>query len=362
MENKNRNELEIIEAFSSVNIPERFIKESNIKDLVNNITKTQEDLRKRTARLDNLREEKKDGNFFGNWWNDRDDKIQDAHLDLNQTIGALTKKSSQLLIINTAVSKVLNDQQHVLLKQQNILEHQTSELKNQNEKILEQQTLLGKQQKEINLANQGLLEAKGLTQEQAQKLIGCVQLVSEAENRIKSINDALITRVMHSIEQVSEKMDASFSNQDERHSVFEQKLIADFSNQSQQAKNVLDIIIGESAQLKLANQEQLSAAEGKAKQHRDILVKQLIALSTKQTQNLQAELARFESESIVFKTKIQQDFQAQIQSLSDSISNHGAALEKQQQSAKVNRIAIGFVGTIAVVSLAWQFASHFLAI
>ena len=172
----NNQELQIVQVFSSVDIPEKIIRDSNIKDLIRDMTAEQDSVQSDARRLEQLRQEKKEGNFIANWWNDRDDKVQDAQIDLNKSIGRLTQKSSQLLIVNTAISKVLHDQQRILLE--------TYTLEEQNRKILEQQKLLEKQQQDINKANQGLMEAKGITQEQAQQLVGCVKLVKEAENRI----------------------------------------------------------------------------------------------------------------------------------------------------------------------------------
>ena len=135
----NKQELQIIEVFSSVNIPEKIIRDSNIKELINGMLSAQDAVATNAEQLAQLRREKKEGNFLGNWWDDRGEKIQDAQLDLNQTIGRLTAKSSQLLIVNTAISKVLTDQQRILLEQQNILKQQTNTLEQQNRKILEQQ-------------------------------------------------------------------------------------------------------------------------------------------------------------------------------------------------------------------------------
>jgi hypothetical protein len=84
-------------------------------------------------RLEALRKEEKK---YLNWLYDRDDKVQDAQLDLNKSIGRLTQTSSQLLIVNTAISKVLNDQQHILLEQQTMLKSQADTLGEQNNQIL----------------------------------------------------------------------------------------------------------------------------------------------------------------------------------------------------------------------------------
>src|SRR5690606_9176297 len=131
--------------------------------------------------LERARSEQKNGNAITNWWNDRNDAVQDAQIDLNRSIGTLTEKTSQLLIVNTAISKVLHDQQGILLQQQDQLQQQASTLQEQNNQILDQQKALERQQQEINAANKGLMEAKGISQEQAQKLVGCVALVTEAE-------------------------------------------------------------------------------------------------------------------------------------------------------------------------------------
>lgn len=188
---ENSQELQIVQAFSNLSVPEQIIQQSNIKELLHGLNDDQQKVQSEAKRLAKLRKEKKEGNFVGNWFYGRSDKIQEAQLDLNASIGQLTQKSSQLLVVNTAISKVLSDQQNLLLQQQNLLKKQAEELRAQNERILAQQIQLGEQQDAINAANQGLLEAKGLTQEQAQKLVGCVRLVTEAEQRIDSAGQAL---------------------------------------------------------------------------------------------------------------------------------------------------------------------------
>lgn len=101
---------------------------------------------------------------MGNWWDDRGEKIQDAQLDLNQTVGRLTAKSSQLLIVNTAISKVLTDQRRILLwaarHTQATDQHSGT---GKIGKFSEQQNLLEKQQQDINKANQDCWR-QGITQ------------------------------------------------------------------------------------------------------------------------------------------------------------------------------------------------------
>jgi hypothetical protein len=179
-------------------------------------------------RLERLRQEKQDGNFLGNWWNDRDDKVQDAQLDLSASIGRLTETSSRLLVVNTAISKVLSDQQNILLKQQRALEEQAKELKSQNEKILDQQQQLAKQQQKINAANKGLMEAKGLTQAQAEKLVGCVVRVSEAERKIELANEqlrkAMLNEMQASLAQCAARVDAAYAEFSQAQAEYERKI------------------------------------------------------------------------------------------------------------------------------------------
>lgn len=395
----NKQELQIIEVFSSVSIPEKIIRDSNIKELIQSMLAEQKAVETNAAQLEWLRREKKEGNFLGNWWDDRGDKIQDAQLDLNQTIGRLTEKSSQLLIVNTAISKVLTDQQRILLEQQNILKQQTNTLEQQNRKILEQQNLLEKQQQDINKANQGLLEAKGITQEQAQQLVGCVKLVKEAESRISDANQALrlgVEQSLHdSVEQCLGRLNSGFAEQEQRYDAFEQQVISGFSTQAQRAKETLEQITAESALRKSAIQEQLASTAATLEQRREALEQQLTTAFSAQSNHARAELARFASDTAEFKVDIGDQLQAHIQPLLEKVSVQAATAQQlhkavksieqkqeavlneqtevfkaaevqlaalqaeQQRGARSNRQAVAVAGTLALVSLGWQVAQHF---
>ncbi|SEK12568.1 hypothetical protein [Achromobacter sp. NFACC18-2] len=188
-------EFQIVEAFSSAIVPEQIIRDSNIKDLIRDMGAAQASVKSDSSRLERARSEQKEGNALTNWWKDRGDAVQDAQIDLNRSIGNLTEKSSQLLIVNTAISKVLHDQQGLLMQQQGQLRQQAGAIEEQNRQILDQQNVLEQQQRDINAANNGLMEAKGISQEQAQKLVGCVTLVTEAEQRIDAANRSLMQNV-----------------------------------------------------------------------------------------------------------------------------------------------------------------------
>lgn len=331
-----KQELQIIQAFSSVDVPEHIFRDSNIKELIHGMTSEQDAVQSDARRLERLRQEKKDGNFLGNLWNGRDDKVQDAQIDLNKSIGRLTQKSSQLLIVNTAISKVLNDQQHILLNQQNILKQQTDTLEEQNSKILEQQKLLEKQQREINQANKGLMEAKGLTQEQAQQLVGCVTRVTEAESRISAANQALRSGVEHylneSVAQCLGRVGTSFAEQEQRHADFEQQIISALSAQSQQAQAELEHIAVESAQLKSALEAQMESTIAALGQHREAFEQQLTGAFSTQSQHAQAELARFSSVTAEFKTNIGQQLRAHIQTVLEKTAAQDAAAQQLRET------------------------------
>lgn len=396
----NKQELQIIEAFSSVNISESIICDSNIRELIYGLTADQKVAGTNAHRLEQLRREKQEGNFLGNWWVDLDDKIQDAQIDLNKTIGRLTQKSSQLLIINTVISKALSDQQRILLQQQDILKQQTDTLKEQNNKILEQQSLLEKQQRDINQANQGLLEASGMTQEQAKQLVGCVKLAKEVESNISATNQILRSAVeqsLHdSVERCLGRLHNGFAEQKQRYDAFEQQVNSGFSAQVQRTQEALEQITAESAQLKSALQEQLASAIAALRQHSEAFKKQLTTAFSTQSKHAQGELAHFASNTNEFKVDIGQQLQVHIQtvleknvSIQDAIAQQlhevvksiehkqettlnqhthvlkaskaqlAALQAEQQKGARSSRLAIAIVAAIALLSLSWQAAQHF---
>lgn len=340
----NNQELQVVEAFSSVNLPEEIFKSSNMKDLINGILSDQGTVENNTHNLERLRQEKRDGNFISNWWHNRNDGIQDAQIDLSKSIGFLTQKSSQLLIVNTAISKVLNHQQQILLQQQNLLEQQTNELKNQNLKILDQQQALEQQQKEINAANQGLLEAKGLTQEQAQQLVGCVVRVSEAEKRVDLSNQELRNIVEQRLTDVEQKLHL----------------------------HIQAVLEKTNAQDEVVQQLQEDIAQRLKTQQQDIL-----AIVDKNAQGVRESVNEIEIKQNIFQEEntkvlevqrdmVKQDLQhfaVELGKQSDSLKNAGAQLlllqEAQLKNKKEIRVALVAVACAALASLAWQIAQHF---
>ncbi|MCP3432558.1 hypothetical protein [Stutzerimonas stutzeri] len=202
-------EIQIVTALSTADLPEALIGNSCVKELVGAVVGAQQQTKVANDKLQAARSEKDSQNAVSRWWNNTEDKIKDAQLDLTTTISNLNRHSSQLLIFNTAISKVLCDQQDILLRQQKILEEQAAQLKHQNLEILDQQNALEIQQGEIKKANQGLMEAKGVTAEQARNLVGCVQRVEAAEERISEVNRQLLVAIEEHLNQVRNDLGAS---------------------------------------------------------------------------------------------------------------------------------------------------------
>ena len=386
----------IVESIANINIPPNVLRQSNIKNIIPDINQSQTEVKNSVDKLERLRQEQKDGNFISNWWNDRDDHVKDAQIDLNKSIGKLTEKTSTLLVINTAMAKQLHDQQNILLQQQKLLEQQTRDLKSQNNQISEQQKVLEKQQREINLANQGLMEAKGITQEQAMQLVGCVKIVKEAESRIDAANHTLRSDVRQdlrdSIEQYAERLNNGFTEQAKRHTLFEQKITTNFSVQEQQVQKSLEQIMTESALQKTAVQEQLNMAITTIKQHGETLEQQLNNSLFTQSQHTKTELTRFSNDSSEFKTNIEQQLHSHMQTILEKISIQNSinkqlndtfsgleAIQSQQtqaqkaseyqlatllvnyqKSASGNRLAIAVTAILAITSFGWQVAQYFV--
>lgn len=202
-------EVQIVNALSAADLPENLIGQSCVKELISAVVDAQQDASSAADRLQRARVAKENSNVISNWWNNTEDRVKDAQLNLTTTVANLNRHSSQLLIFNTAISKVLCDQQEILLRQQKILEEQAEQLKQQNQDIFTQQKALEVQQEEIRKANQGLMEAKGVTAEQARKLVGCVQRVEATEERISEVNRQLLVAIEQHLNRVRDEFATS---------------------------------------------------------------------------------------------------------------------------------------------------------
>lgn len=237
-------EIQIVTALSQADLPESVIGGSCVKQLITAVVDAQSQAKSANDVLQKARSEKDSQNVLSNWWNNTEDKIKDAQLSLTTEISNLNRHSSQLLIFNTAVSKVLCDQQDILLSQQQRLEAQAMTLRAQNTQILEQQQQLAAQQEEIRAANQGLLEAKGLTATQARDLVGCVRRVEAAEARIVQVNQEVLAAIGQQLDQVRKDVADSLATAVSTLEARDKHLLRIAQDQQQKLSNHSDVIDG----------------------------------------------------------------------------------------------------------------------
>ncbi|MGK5035434.1 hypothetical protein [Janthinobacterium sp. LB3P118] len=187
--------MQIVEAFSNVTVPDDILRNSNVPQMVEDMRSTKKRLETSEERLSQLRREKNDGNFISNIWNDRSDQIDDAKDNVNNEFRKLGVLSSNLLILNTAMAKIMNGQQKALQGQQIALDHQASDIKKQNSNIKEHQELHANTLREFSKVVDSLKETKSLTQAQAIDLIKCAQKLAESEKSMIKSHELLIDKV-----------------------------------------------------------------------------------------------------------------------------------------------------------------------
>lgn len=215
-----KNSLQVVTSLSNLDLTKSHIGAVNISELINNLNKSQHNVNQTRDALNKARSEHEDGNFVGNWWHNREDDIKEAQYDLSSAVGELTSQSSKLIFFNTAISKILLDQQEELTKQQKKIESQTTLIKEQADKIEFQQEEIShtnqeiyNQQIEINKTNKGLLEAKNLTAEQAKKLIKIVDITDQIKNELLQSNSETLTSINILIKQHDLDIQETITNQ-----------------------------------------------------------------------------------------------------------------------------------------------------
>lgn len=395
-------ELQIVQAFSSAEVSEQIIRAADIKELVGGMLSAQAEVGRSAEELEQARREKKGSSLLGNWWRERGDKLLDARIDLQKSIGSLSQKSSQLLIVNAAISRVLSDQQRSLLQQQSMLRQQADILEEQNRRILEQQRALEQQQREIDTANRGLLEARDLGAEQTDRLIGSVKRLEQAESQMEALNQQLIACVAEDLVSVVSdwrtRLDDLARDFRQQQAGLERKLFDEFRDHLDQVRLELEAsanaVAGRSADLEgklerqlQACQERIEAQEGAARQLRE-------ALSGWLTKSRQETTAGLEQMRRTFGTlELRQEawqqeqalvLQAQreaLEHLEGGLQSRGEALarlerevratsetldrvetrlsfmeEAQDKGATRNRLLLAAVATLTLVSLGWQLA------
>ncbi len=181
-------ELIIVKAISEMVIPDDIFENSQFKEVITNYKDSQDKVNSNLEKQRTTRKAVEDGSFFGNLIKGRNSALKDAQLDLNYSLGELTKQSSELILFNTAISKVLVSQQNILHSQQDVLQKQASEIEIQNTKINDSQIKIGEAQKRIEEAHAGLLKALKISDHQAIKLIDCADRLELAEQKMELSN------------------------------------------------------------------------------------------------------------------------------------------------------------------------------
>jgi len=235
--------LEVVEAFSSIQVPQEVFNASSLKNILSDVSEAKKNAIAKGGDLSRALKNKEEASFLDKIFTNYDKDITASQISLNQSISQLTLRSTDLLVVNTYMATVLNNQQELLIKQQHKLEEQAKSLFNQNQKIFSQQTLLENQQKEINKANQGLLEAKGLTQEQAQQLVGCIVKVQQAEKRIKEDTVQQINNFNSIQEQINTDLMVKFDQSKETMQELIQKVKAINQQTEQNKKAIKDELV-----------------------------------------------------------------------------------------------------------------------
>lgn len=172
-------------------------------DMIDAMNKTKETSDK--ARL--AKQAIEDGNFFGNFWNNRDDALKDAQHNLSLAVANLSENNSRLLMFNVAISKILLDYQQQLNDQQTVLNHQAQELKLHTDELASQNMELNRvnqaiirEQEKLNDLIKEFMEIKGLTNEQVKQL---AQVVKDAN----ILKEELVETVKHQYATVSKTIE-----------------------------------------------------------------------------------------------------------------------------------------------------------
>jgi hypothetical protein len=141
--------LTIVEAMAELEIPQSSFASGRLTELVMSIKKDKDDTDSQLSKIGSLENEKINQSWYKkaahlvtyNLFGDIDSEIKDEKLRLTQNIAELAKRSVDLLLVNTALSKVVCAQQKTLLEQQFKLEETANLMKSENISIFEKQKI-----------------------------------------------------------------------------------------------------------------------------------------------------------------------------------------------------------------------------
>lgn len=216
-------ELRIIEALSSVNIPDEVFRNSNISYLVDDMIKDQTAVDLNSKKLAQSFLSNQEEGVVSQGVEANISPLQEKSTHLKELIENLEKKSSQLLIINITLSKVINDQQKNLLSQKNQLIEQQQQVDTFGQRLVETETVVKKQTKELADFSLQLLKN---------------------EKKIEDSSNALIwdleQKIYDSNEQCLDQLNAGFAEQQEFYNTFEQEIMDFVSDKFQEVKDEQD--------------------------------------------------------------------------------------------------------------------------
>lgn len=260
-------------------------------------TQRLEVLRKYQKRLGMQRQDRKADDLIGNLISSQDDKVQDAQIDLNKSMERLAQKSLALHTVHTARAALHSAQQQVIQEHQNSLQQQAAQLQDRNQKLVEQQKKLHQRLDSIHTANEGLMTAHGITTEQAQRLVGFVQQVTEAEQQFALANQQfrseLEQNVQGAVTQCVDQLNAGFSSVDLRQSSFEEQVNKVLSAQSKRTRERLALFTGAFADFQIEMEQKLQLHTQAVVEHTNAQQAQLLQrqeASTAQLSTFQQDL------------------------------------------------------------------------
>lgn len=128
-------QMQLVQALSSLGEVSELTTHTDVSAVLQNI----KNAKKRLQETSNTLKDRRDKHANKSWYNiisDTETPIRDAQYEMTAAMTELGKQSTELLLFNTAISKVICDMQGVLLQQQGVLDEQTQGLEKQNEAIL----------------------------------------------------------------------------------------------------------------------------------------------------------------------------------------------------------------------------------
>lgn len=211
--------LQIVQAFSEVDVPEALYKGSNVARLVQDLKETREGVKSSNDKLGRLRSEKENQAWYKGLsllGDSTAEKIEEEHLNLNRRMAVLAQHSSELLVVNTALSKVLCDQQQLLLDQQGALARQAEDIEDQNGRIQGGQEQLATFQAQQLVSNDALgmrmLGIANRLEDLALRAVSFEQAMASAHARTLEAMDARLAEQQDAAEHANESLRASVND------------------------------------------------------------------------------------------------------------------------------------------------------